>query len=120
MGNGPRNRWAWHAGRWMVALAVTVALLIAPIVVILTHGPAAHAFGADTASQIATHGHAHGDVGDGPFGGHDATDHEHHLQALLVQPGEAWRPMASGARHGAIASFRGLPRDRPKRPPRPV
>lgn len=118
----------WHAVRRTVALATVVALLVAPIVVILTHGPAVQAVAADLAAEVATHGHAHGGPGSAPgsgpggkFGsGHDATDHEHQLQAVVVQPGEAWRPMASGARHAAIASFRGLPRDGPKRPPRAV
>ena len=110
--------------RRMIALTTVVALFIAPIVVILTHGPAAHAAAAAMDTEVATHGHAHGDreggIGGDPFAGHDATDHEHQLQALAVQPGESVCPTANGARHGAVTSFQGLPRDGPKRPPRSV
>ena len=124
MGNRPRHPWAWQMARRMVALTTVVALFIAPIVVILTHGPAAHAAAAGMAAELATHGHAHGDREDDiegdPFAGHDATDHEHQLQALAVQSVETVRPTANGAQQGAVTSFQGLPRDGPKRPPRSV
>ena len=120
MGNRPRKRRVRYVARRMVALTTVVALFVAPIVVILTHGPAAHAAATDVAAEVATHGHAHGELGDRLFPGHDATDHEHQLQALTVQPGEAERPTISGAQPEAITSFQGLPRDGPKRPPRTV
>ena len=120
MGHRPRHRKVMCAARRIVALATAVALVVAQIIVILTHGPAAHLAAADMAQEIATHGHSHGETGSGPFAGHDATDHEHQLQALIAQTGEAARPAASGAQAGVIRSFRGLSRDGPKRPPRMV
>ena len=124
MGNRPRQRRASQVARRLVALTTALALFIAPLVVILTHGPAAHAAAAAMDTEVAPHGHAHGDreggIGDDPFAGHDATDHEHQLQALAVQSAETVRPTANGARHGAVTSFQGLPRDGPKRPPRSV
>ena len=113
----------------MVALATAVALVIAPIVVILTHGPSnhdrgAHAAAAESAAEVAAHGHLHskvdGEFGGGAIAGHDATDHEHQLQSLPFQSGETDYPAAGGTQHETVASFRGLPRDGPKRPPRPV
>ena len=124
MGTRPRNRGTWHAGRRIAALTTVVALLLAPVVVILTHGPAAHAAAADMSAEVAAHGHAHGERADGIGGGlsagHDATDHEHQLHALIVQSRDAERPPAGGARRDAVSSVHGVPRDGPKRPPRTV
>lgn len=118
----------WDLARRVIALATVVALLAAPVVVILSHGPAAHAAAVEMTAATAVHGHTHGKIGGGPgsdvggglFGGHDATDHEHQLQSLADQPGQAEWPSASGAPRTAITAFQGLARDGPKRPPRTV
>ena len=124
MGDRPEQRKAWPAARRIIALTTVVALLIAPVVVILTHGPAIHAAAAGLAAEVVAHGHAHGerrgDIGGGPFPGHDATDHEHQLNALAVQPADPVHPIASDAQRAVTASFQGLQRDGPKRPPRAV
>ena len=128
MDHKPRPRGIWRLARRMIALAAVVALFTAPVIVILSHGPAAHAAAAGMVAEIAAHGHAHSksggdadsDLTGGPLGGHDATDHEHQLQSLADQPGQAERPAASGAPRPAITAFQGLARDGPKRPPRTV
>ena len=49
MGKTPRHRRTWHAARNLIALTTAFALMVAPLVVILTHGPAAQA----TAAQVS-------------------------------------------------------------------
>ena len=145
MGVRLRHHWAWRGARRMIALTAVFALLIAPIVVILTHGPAAHAVNGDTIADFATHSHGHGtyhdhgthhdhgglegeidgqDLGDvpagGPFAGHDATDHDHQLQALICPSVGPWELVAGKAPSEMTAAFRGRTQDGPRRPPRAV
>lgn len=95
---------------WLVA----VALILAPVIVALSHGPAA----APAAEEVASHGHSHDFEADSPFPGHDAADHEHQQEVLadpnddprLVQT-EGAMPMVPALRPGTI-------RDGPRRPPR--
>lgn len=104
---GPRVPLSW---------LVLLALFLAPLLVNLTHGPASMA----TAAEVAAHGHAHAEADHGPFAGHDATDHEHQLQAL-PEPGPdhpAWREPAPAP--GEASAPPGLIREGPRRPPRLV
>jgi hypothetical protein len=61
---------------WIMVMTL-LCFALAPIIVAATHGPAAAA----EAAAVLAHGHSHGDLDQS--GGHDATDHEHQLSALL-------------------------------------
>lgn len=61
---------------WIMVMTL-LCFALAPIIVAATHGPAAAA----EAAEILAHGHSHGYADQS--GGHDATDHEHQLSALL-------------------------------------
>ncbi|WP_189382319.1 hypothetical protein [Gemmobacter nanjingensis] len=64
---------------------VVFALVLAPILVALTHAPSAIAL----SDASLAHGHAHADVDVDRTAGHDATDHEHHSETVLAVSG--WR-----------------------------
>ena len=112
----------------MVALATTAALIIAPLVVILTHGPAAHAaaasMAAEAAAAIAAHGHTHGEAGDdhqgGSLAGHSPADHDHPLNALVCQATGAPKPLPDKAQCVFRDALRSLTPDGPRHPPRTV
>ena len=112
----------------MAVLTTVLALVIAPLVVIHTHGPAAHAAAAamavEATESIAAHGHAHDDAGHhhpgNSFGGHNAADHDHPLHALIGQAASAPGPLPDTAPFWVRDVFRILTLDGPMRPPRPV
>ena len=130
MGETPRHRRTWHAARNLIALTTAFALIVAPLIVILTHGPAAHAAAASITTEIAahghdhSHGHTHNDAGrdghDGPFGGHNPADHDHQLQALICQPSNTPTPAADKSRCAFNDVLRNLVPDGLMRPPRSV
>ena len=130
MGETPRHRRTWHAARNLIALTTAFALIVAPLIVILTHGPAAHAAAASITTEIAahghdhSHGHTHDDAGrdghDGAHGSHNAADHDHQLHALVSQPTTAPKPLPDKARCAFSESCRHLAPDEPRRPPRQV
>lgn len=106
-----RNRF-----RAAIVLAVAFALLIAPVIVVSTHS----AMDAAASEQIAYHGHSHGDLADISDAGHDATDHEHQMTALLhsaSQWARSARPLLSTNVH---LDLEGVIREGPRRPPRSV
>ena len=108
-------------------LMAVFALIVAPLIVTLTHGPGAHAnMTAMTAKHDLSHDHgpADSETGhthkSGSFGGHNPTDHDHQLQALICQPASALRPLPDKA-HGILSDvLRDLRPEGPKRPPRLV
>lgn len=130
MGESPRHRRTWHAARDLIALTTAFALVVAPLIVILTHGPAAHASAASITTEIAAHGHDHShghthddterDGHEGPIGGHNPADHDHSLLALTCQPSSASAPLPDKSG----CAFSGVPRNlMPEglmRPPRSV
>ena len=132
MGEKPRHRGTWQAARGLVALTVALALLVAPLVVILTHGPVAQAAVALLTVELADegaghhhdHGHTHGDREHdrpgGPVGGHNTADHDHPLQALICQPTTAPAPRADKGPGAFGDIFRHLTFKGPMRPPRSV
>ena len=133
MGETPRHRGTWHAARSMIALTTAFALIVAPLIVILTHGPAAQATAAASiTAEIAAHGHDHGhghththdDAGrdghGGPFGGHDPADHDHPLHALICQPTNAPKPLPDKSQCVSSDVFGNLTLEGPMRPPRSV
>mgnify|MGYP005752742051 CR=1 FL=1 len=102
--------------RGACALFAVLALFLAPIIVSLTHSPAA-AMAAEVESR---HGHPHGGADDGLSAGHDATDHEHQVTALLPNTGDI-RVFVDDDRDPALAQLAsGAIREGPRRPPRHV
>ena len=115
----------------MVALATVLALVVAPLVVFLTHGPAAGALATEVTAQSDFHDHGHDhehghadDAGHGHHGGvsggHNPADHDHQLHAVLYQAASTLRPLADTARSAVRDVFRNLTPDGPRRPPRRV
>ena len=120
MGKARHHRRIWHATRRIVALTSAFALILAPLVVILTHGPAAYAAAASIETPIAAHHHSHGhdhghvheetkhDHHGGLFAGHNPTDHDHQLHALICQPVTTAKPYPDKACGGFSNVFRQL------------
>ena len=132
MGKTPRHHRTGHTAHGMIALTVALALIVAPLVVLLTHGPAAQAgialMTAETADEVGgrdhNHSHTHGDGGQGdqadPLGGHNPADHNHPFQALICQPAGAPKPLADKGPGVLGDVFRNLAFQEPMRPPRSV
>ena len=116
----------------MIALTTAFALIVAPLIVILTHGPAAYAdeasMIAQIAEEIAAHGHSHGHIHDNPeygydgglFAGHNPADHEHNHYALVCQEADTPRPHPDRKRFALNSAFHDMTLDGPMRPPRRV
>ena len=130
MGEKPRHRRTWHAARNLIALTTAFALIVAPLIVILTHGPAAHAAALSITTEVAAHGHdhrhghTHDDTERGvhgePFGGHNPADHDHSLLALICQPSSTSAPLPDKSRCAFNDVLRNLMPDGLMRPPRSV
>ena len=129
MGEKPRHSRTWHAARSLIALMTVFALMVAPLVVILTHGPAAQAAAAASmTAEIAAHGHDHShghtydDAGrDGhgdPLGGHNPADHDHQLQALICPPVNTFAPLPDKSKCVLSDVLRNIKPEGPLRPPR--
>ena len=111
----------------MIALTIAFALIVAPLVVILTHGPAAHASVLPITAEISAHGHdhshdhTHDHAGqDGPIGGHNPADHDHQLQALICPPATTPAPLPDKSQWASSNVFRHLALEGPTHPPRSV
>ena len=130
MGETPRHRRTWHAARNFIALTTALALIVAPLIVILTHGPAAHAAAVSIATEIAAHGHGHSHghthddiergVQDEPFSGHNPADHDHSLLALICQTSSTPTPRPDKSRCAFSDVLRNLMPEGLRRPPRSV
>ncbi|WP_422367497.1 hypothetical protein [Pelagibius sp.] len=126
MGETSRHRRIWHAARNLIVLTTTFALIVAPLIVILAHGPGAHAAAAAISMEIAKHGHDHGhtdedterDVHDDPFDGHNPADHDHPLHALVYQPENPSKPPPEKSEYALSDVFRHLTLEGLMRPPR--
>ena len=128
MGKKPPHRGTRYPAHHLTVLAIVFALVVAPLVVILTHGPGTHGAAvselAELAEEIGAHGHTHDDTGNdrqnGPVGGHNPADHEHQFQALICQAANAPQPLPERARCSFRKSFEHLVPEGPRRPPRLV
>lgn len=118
-----QGRQANRLTRLATIVAVMVALVLAQVIVNLTHAPVLSL----EISEMDTHGHSHdhwdeeeaqGEQGRELFPGHDATDHEHQLQALAVHPGTVETRAAKQASHTPGTDLMPLNRDGLRRPPR--
>ena len=140
MGHKPFHRRTWRTVREVIVLTVVFALIATPVLVVLTHGPAAHAnvasAPAETAGGITAHSHAHshshahqhghkhhesghGHEG-GLFGGHNPADHDHPLHAVIGQAANALKPLPDKAQYAFSDVFQNLTLEGPRRPPRSV
>lgn len=132
----PVHRTILHAARGLIALTAAFALIVAPLIVIATHGPAAHmaaaAMTVQTGGDIGAHGHSHdhdhhhgdgvaeqGHEG-GSFASHNPADHDHQLQALICRAENGPGQMPDRARCALSDAFRHMAPEGPMRPPRPV
>ena len=130
MSEKPRHRRTWHAARNLIALMTPFALIVAPLIVILTHGPAAYAAAASITTEVAahdhdhSHGHTHDDTERGvygePFGGHNPADHDHSLLALICQPSGMSAPLPDKSGCAFSDVLRNLMPEGLMRPPRSV
>ncbi|MFN4156662.1 MAG: hypothetical protein ACK4HF_18625 [Paracoccaceae bacterium] len=76
--------WIIRAMRRASAFAVVCALILAPVIIAVTHGPGVMTDGAMSAEHLL-HGHSHDAPEPGQSGlAHDATDHEHQTQVVLT------------------------------------
>ena len=130
MSGKPRHSRTWHAARNLIALTTAFALIVAPLIVILTHGPAAHAAALSITTEVAAHAHDHShghthddterDVHGEPFGGHNPADHDHSLLALICQPSSTSAPLPDKSRCAFNDVLRNLMPEGLIRPPRSV
>lgn len=106
------------AARGAFALLMLCALLAAPMVIAITHGPGPSIDSAQAIEQLV-HGHSHDELEPGQFGGgHDATDHEHPTQIVLAQISESVFDL-SGLRLGmSDVSAGSVPPSGLRRPPK--
>lgn len=106
------------AARGAFALLMLCALLLAPIVISMTHGPGPSIDSAQAIEHLV-HGHSHDEPDRGQFGGgHDATDHEHPTQIVLSQVSDSVFDL-SGLRLGmSDVSAASLPQSSLRRPPK--
>jgi len=128
MGETPRHRRPWHTAHGFIVLTTAFALMVAPLIVILTHGPATQAAAASITAEIAAHSHDHDhghphddterDLHGDPFGGHNPADHDHQLHALLCQPTNAPTPLPDKRQCALSDVFRPFTLEGPVRPPR--
>lgn len=118
------GRWAVRLMRMtdlsgrLAASVMLLALVLAPVFIVLTHGPTLPMDAAST-TDAQLHGQAHDEPELGRFGaGHDATDHEHQTQAML--DGACKTVFAPGAPALGMTDVSGVHRARegPRRPPR--
>lgn len=74
------------AMRRVMAVALLVALMFAPLIIASTHGPGLPPVNSAEAAAEILHGHSHDEAVQGELAvGHDATDHEHQTQVVLPQ-----------------------------------
>ena len=106
------------AARGAFVLLTLCALLAAPMVIAMTHGPGPSIDSAQAVEQLV-HGHSHDEPEPGQFGGsHDATDHEHPTQIVLSQVNNSVFDL-SGLRLGmSDVSAGSLPPSGLRRPPK--
>lgn len=94
-----------------------LALILAPVVTLPSHGPGAvyMAQQADLAQKIHGHSYAEDDAGQ-----HDATDHEHQVSAILAGLEKSGFDAQSAVLFHDMPLADGQSRDGPRRPPRDV
>lgn len=103
------------AARFVVAVMLLLGLILAPVVVLPSHGP-----GADYLAQqvdLAQQNHGHSHAGDSA-GQHDATDHEHQAAAILTGSGSFGLDLQAAVPFDDMPLADGHSRDGPRRPPR--
>jgi hypothetical protein len=97
----------------LMKVLMVLALVLAPVIIVTTHGPVAIA----AAEEISAHGHSHDDDGGG-LRGHDATDHDHQSIAVLAGKRDTDPIYRDRMRVLVSVAADGWPPDLPRRPPR--
>lgn len=106
-----------RATELVVAVSLVLALLLAPVVIAVSHGPGAVRVAQHIVLSDQTHGLSHAEE---DAGQHDATDHEHQVTAILTVPGKsAFDRNPLRLLHEAMRAD-GRSREGPRRPPRAV
>lgn len=113
------NGWGRGARGWLFGMIASFALVLAPLALASSHGPAAFAEAVVSAAadQDQDHAHAHdGDQPDAPY--HDASDHDHSVAVILSGRG-TWQLLAIEG-NGPGTPFVWMPQrpEGPRRPPR--
>ena len=106
----------WWCGI-LCALCLVLALILAPLVTIASHGPGAYAEALSASADDLAHGHSHDLMDAGP-GTHDATDHDHQTMALIPISAPQDRNAAPAAAFMDLYAAAGREREGPQCPPR--
>lgn len=106
-----------RAAELVVAVSLVLALVLAPVLIALSHGPGAVHVAQQIVLADQTHGHTHAED---DAGQHDATDHEHQVTAILTPPGKSVfdRHPVRLLQEATVTDGRN--REGPRRPPRAV
>lgn len=75
--------WIKGAMRRAVALVLLCAVIMAPVILSVTHGPGSVAEAMQAVAVQVAHGPSHDRDEPGKPGQHDATDHEHNVAVVL-------------------------------------
>lgn len=75
--------WIKGAMRRAVALVLLCAVIMAPVILSVTHGPGSVADAMQAVAVQVAHGPSHDRDEPGKPGQHDATDHEHNVAVVL-------------------------------------
>ena len=110
--------WINGVMRRAVALLLFCALLLAPVIISMTHGPGDAANAIQAAAVKAAHGHTHEWDEPGKPGQHDATDHEHNVAVVLTGGAQSIFDLKSAAFTTDLGVFAGLAGNGLRRPPR--
>ena len=105
------------ARRILCCLSLVLALILAPLATIASHGPGAYAAVISAVADGLAQGHSH-DLAEGGTADHDATDHDH--QTMAVVPPAAQQDRDAGLATPFIDLHVAAGRERagPRRPPR--
>lgn len=106
------------AMRRAVAVALLCALIVAPVIISVTHGPGDAANAIQAAAVKAAHGHTHEWDEPGQSGQHNATDHEHNVAVVLTGGAQSIFDLKSAAFTTDLGVFADLAGNGLRRPPR--
>lgn len=110
--------WINRAIRQASVLALICALILAPVIIAVTHGPGILTDGA-ASMELLLHGHSH-DAPEPEQSGipHDAADHEHQTQVVLPENSDSLVLFSDLQLGMAEISAASLPPAELRRPPR--
>lgn len=104
--------------RQAAAMLMLCALILAPVIISVTHGPDPIVEAMQVDAVTAAHDHSHDWDESGKPGQHDATDHEHSLSVVLSRGEPSVFELRLADWVGASRLSAGMSGDSPRRPPR--